>query len=38
MREASRPIYLDYASTTPVHPLVRQAMEPYLQQEFGVSV
>jgi cysteine desulfurase len=29
------PIYLDYASTTPVHPLVRQAMEPYLQHEFG---
>jgi cysteine desulfurase len=31
----SRPTYLDYASTTPVHPLVRQAMEPYLQHEFG---
>jgi cysteine desulfurase len=30
-----RPIYLDYASTTPVHPLVRRAMEPYLQHEFG---
>jgi len=30
-----RPIYLDYASTTPVHPLVLQAMEPYLRQEFG---
>jgi len=30
-----RPIYLDYASTTPVHPLVRRAMEPYLQLEFG---
>ena len=35
MTEASRPIYLDYASTTPVHPLVRQSMEPYLQQDFG---
>jgi cysteine desulfurase len=32
---AHRPIYLDYASTTPVHPQVRQAMEPYLQHEFG---
>jgi len=32
---SSRPIYLDYASTTPVHPQVRQAMEPYFQQEFG---
>jgi cysteine desulfurase len=30
-----RPIYLDHASTTPVHPAVRRAMEPYLQQEFG---
>src|SRR2546428_4153489 len=35
MTEANHPIYLDYASTTPVHPLVRQSMEPYLQQEFG---
>ena len=32
---AQRPIYLDYASTTPMHPLVRRAMEPYLQHEFG---
>jgi len=31
----TRPIYLDYASTTPVHPVVLQAMEPYLRQEFG---
>ena len=30
-----RPIYLDYASTTPVHPRVLEAMEPYLRQEFG---
>ncbi len=30
-----RPVYLDHASTTPVHPVVRRAMEPYLQQEFG---
>jgi len=29
------PIYLDYASTTPIHPQVRQAMAPFLQQEFG---
>src|SRR3989454_1232485 len=35
MTEANHPIYLDYASTTPVHPLVRQSMEPYLQQAFG---
>jgi cysteine desulfurase len=35
MMTSSRPIYLDYASTTPVHPRVRQAMEPYFQQEFG---
>jgi cysteine desulfurase len=34
-RAPERPIYLDYASTTPVHPRVRQAMEPYLQLEFG---
>ena len=32
---AQRPIYLDYASTTPVHPLVHRAMEPYLEHEFG---
>jgi cysteine desulfurase len=32
---SGHPIYLDYASTTPVHPRVRQAMEPYLQLEFG---
>ena len=31
----TRPIYLDYASTTPAHPAVLQAMEPYLRQEFG---
>ena len=30
-----RPIYLDHASTTPVHPAVLQAMEPYLRGEFG---
>ena len=35
MMHAARPIYLDYASTTPVHPAVLQAMEPYLRQEFG---
>jgi cysteine desulfurase len=34
-RAAERPVYLDYASTTPVHPRVRQAMEPYLGLEFG---
>jgi cysteine desulfurase len=30
-----RPIYLDYASTTPMHPAVLQAMEPHLRGEFG---
>ena len=35
MTSPARPIYLDYASTTPVHPAVFQAMEPYLRQEFG---
>jgi len=35
MTTSTRPIYLDYASTTPVHPGVLQAMEPYLRQEFG---
>jgi cysteine desulfurase len=35
MPSPARPIYLDYASTTPVHPGVLQAMEPYLGQEFG---
>jgi cysteine desulfurase len=29
------PIYLDYASTTPVHPAAFRAMEPYLRSEFG---
>ena len=35
MTAPDHPIYLDYASTTPVHPLVLEAMEPYLRQEFG---
>ena len=30
-----RPIYLDYASTTPVHPRVLEAVEPYQRHEFG---
>ena len=30
-----RPIYLDYASTTPVHPKVLEAVAPYWRQEFG---
>jgi cysteine desulfurase len=30
-----KPIYADYASTTPIHPLVLQAMEPYLREHFG---
>jgi cysteine desulfurase len=35
MTTPDRPIYLDYASTTPMHPSVLAAMEPYLRQEFG---
>jgi cysteine desulfurase len=35
MTPTARPIYLDYASTTPAHPAVLQAMEPYLRWEFG---
>jgi cysteine desulfurase len=35
MAAERRPVYLDHAATTPVHPAVRRAMEPYLQQEFG---
>ena len=35
MTPSRRPIYLDYASTTPVHPKVLEAVEPYLRQEFG---
>ncbi|MCI0546910.1 MAG: aminotransferase class V-fold PLP-dependent enzyme, partial [Candidatus Rokubacteria bacterium] len=35
MTTPTRPIYLDYASTTPLHPAVLAAMEPYLRQEFG---
>jgi cysteine desulfurase len=35
MTTPARPIYLDYASTTPTHPAVLAAMEPYLRQEFG---
>jgi cysteine desulfurase len=31
----ARPVYLDYASTTPVHPRVLEAMEPHLRAEFG---
>lgn len=27
--------YFDYAATTPLHPLVRSAMEPYLTDRFG---
>ena len=28
-------IYLDYAATTPLHPQVREAMLPYLEERFG---
>ncbi len=30
-----KPIYFDYASTTPVHPNVLKAMMPYFTEEFG---
>jgi cysteine desulfurase len=30
-----KPIYADYASTTPIHPQVLRAMEPYLREQFG---
>ena len=31
----NQPIYLDYNATTPVDPLVADAIEPYLRQHFG---
>ena len=30
-----QPIYLDYNATTPIDPLVVEAMLPYLQTHFG---
>lgn len=30
-----RKIYLDHNATTPVHPEVRKAIEPYLEEQFG---
>jgi len=33
--KASKPIYLDYAATTPVDPRVAQTMVPYLYEQFG---
>ncbi len=35
MTTSSLPIYLDCASTTPIHPRVLQAMEPHLREEWG---
>jgi len=35
MPELTRPIYLDYNATTPVAPEVKQAMLPYLGEQFG---
>lgn len=32
---ASKPIYLDYAATTPVDPRVVQKMVPFLYESFG---
>lgn len=31
----SKPIYLDYNATTPIDPIVVEAMEPYLREHFG---
>jgi len=31
----ARPIYLDHHATTPVDPRVREAMRPFLEEEFG---
>jgi cysteine desulfurase len=31
----ARPVYLDYNATTPVDPAVREAMLPYLAEQFG---
>jgi len=33
--DTSKPIYLDYAATTPVDPRVVQVMVPYLYEQFG---
>lgn len=33
--EGRRVIYLDHAATTPIHPEVKRAMEPFLQERFG---
>lgn len=30
-----REVYLDHAATTPIHPAVREAMLPYLEEKFG---
>ncbi|WP_298235609.1 IscS subfamily cysteine desulfurase [uncultured Azohydromonas sp.] len=35
--DSAKPIYLDYAATTPVDPRVVQQMVPYLYQQFGNS-
>jgi cysteine desulfurase len=35
MSSTNRPIYLDYNATTPIDPRVRDAMLPYLDEQFG---
>ncbi len=32
---SEKPIYLDYNATTPIDPSVKEAMLPYLEEEFG---
>jgi cysteine desulfurase len=35
MNDESKPIYLDYNATTPIDPVVKDAMLPYLGEHFG---
>jgi len=35
IKPSKKRIYLDYAATTPIHPLVKRAMDPFLSVYFG---